>query len=250
MNNKTFWLSIAAVLASFAGGFLLANSLNRKDLSALRSENENLKKAQSERAAENSETALSGEEIKKKIAEADANPTNLDFQKNLGFALYNYASMKRDADLLREVSRLLTRVYEGNPKDYQALTTLGDTDFNIGYFTKDDDKMQKARVFYQKALEQKSNDVEVRTDLGLTYFLANPPEAERAIEELQKSLQINPKHEKTLQAMIQALNSQNKQSEAEKYAARLRQVNPKNSFLSENETVAPLAENENIQKER
>jgi tetratricopeptide (TPR) repeat protein len=246
MNNKTFLLSIVAVLASFAGGFLLANSLNRSDLNALRAENENLKKTQNDWAAENSELSLSDKEIKKKIAEADENPTDFAFQKNLGFALYNYASMKQDVDLLGEVSRLLARVYANNPKDYQALVTLGDIDFNIGYFTKNNDNLQKARGFYQKALEQKTNDVEVRTDLGLTYLWSNPSEAERAVEEFQKSLQSNPKHEKTLQAMAQALNSQNKQEEAEKYTARLREVNPKNPFL--NESVMPLAENKSNQK--
>jgi tetratricopeptide (TPR) repeat protein len=248
MNNKTFWLSIVAVLASFAGGFLVANSLNRKDLTALRAENENLKKAQNEVEASRAEMTLSDEEIKKRIAEADENPTDLTFQKNLGFALYNYASMKQDADLLGDVSRLLKRVYENNPNDYKALVTLGDIDFDIGYFTKNNDNFQKARGFYQKALEQKSNDVEVRTDLGLTYLWANPPEAERAVNEFQKSLEINPKHEKTLQAMVQALNSQNKRVEVEKYTARLRQANPKNPSLNENESVMPLAENKSNQK--
>ena len=239
---------MVAVLASFAGGFLLANSLNRNDLTALRAENENLKKTQNDWAAENSDSVLSSEEIKKKIAEADENPTDFAFQKNLGFALYNYASMKQDADLLREVSRLLTRVYANNPNDYQTLVTLGDIDFNVGYSTKNSDNLQKARAFYQKALERKPNDFEVRTDFGLTYLWANPPETERAVEEFQKSLLANPKHEKTLQFIAQALESENKLDEAKKYTARLRQVNPKNPFLGENESVMPLAENKGNQK--
>jgi len=96
--------------------------------------------------------------------------------------------------------------------------------------------LQKAREFYRTALEQRPDDADVRTDLGLTYFLTNPPENDVAIGEFQKSLQINPKHEKTLQATAQLLLSQNKTEEAEKYIVRLKDVNSNNQFLPELES--------------
>lgn len=242
MNKKAFWLSIVAVLASFIGGFLIANSLNRNELNTLRSENENLKNVQNETNQQEEELSLSDEEIKRKIIEADQNPTNISFQKNLGLALYNYASMKQNVELLLEVSRLLTRVYENNPKDYDALVTLGNINFDIGYFGKNNENLQKARVFYEKALEQKPNDENVRTDLGLTYFLSNPAQTDQAVIEFQKSLEINPKQEKTLEAIIQALLSENKKDEADKYITKLKEVNPNNQILSS--LNATLLENE------
>ncbi len=248
MNKKVFWLSIVAVLASFAGGFLIANSLNRNELNALRDENENLKNAQNQTNQTEEELTLSDEEIKRKIIEADQNPTNFSFQKNLGLALYNYASMKQNVELLVEVSRLLNRVYENNPKDYEALVMMGNINFDIGYFGKNNENFQKARVFYEKALEQKPNDENVLTDLGLTYFLSNPPQTERAIVEFQKSLQQNPKDEKTLQVIIQALLSQNKKEEAEKYMARLKEVNPNNQILS-SQNPQPIQDEEIFQKQ-
>lgn len=248
MNKKMFWLSIVAVIASFIGGFFTANSLNRKDLSALRVENENLKKNRTASSQSDEELSLTDEEIRAKISEADRNPNNLAFQKNLGLALYNYAAMKQNAELLAEVSRLLTRVYENNPNDYEAIVTLGNINFDIGYFNKNNENLKKARGFYQKALEQKPKDADVQTDLGLTYFLSNPPETDAAIVDFKKSLQTNPKHEKTLQVIIQALLSQNKQDEAEKYIARLREINPNNQILT---TVKePVAQTEdNLQKQ-
>lgn len=248
MNKRFFTLSILAVLLSFAGGFLVANSLNRTDLNALRAENENLKRTQSETVQASEEGSLSDGEIRRKIAEADANPTNISFQKNLGLALYNYASMKQNADLLREVSRLVTRVYEKNPDDYEAAVALGNINFDLAYIDKNNGNFQRAREFYQTALDKKPDDADTRTDLGLTYFLSSPPETERAIAEFQKSLKANPKNEKTLTALVQAYQSLNKKDEAEKYAAQLKQINPGSEILS-NANFSPETENESEQKQ-
>ena len=236
MNGKVFWLSIVAVIVSFIGGFLVANTLNRNDLNALRAENDRLKNSQTEAKQNESQLTLSDDEIRERIAEADRNPTNYAFQKNLGLALYRYAAMKQDAQMLLEVGRLLNRAYENNRQDYDVTVALGNIYFDIGYFQKDNSQFQKAREFYQKALEQKSNDAAVRTDLGLTYFLSDPPENERAIAEFQKSLQINPKHEKTLQVMAQIMLSQNKSEEAEKFTSRLKEVNSNNQTIPELES--------------
>ncbi len=236
MNGKLFWLSIIVVVVSFLGGFLLANALNRNELSSLRAENERLAKSTKQTGQSASELVLSEEEIREKIAEADRNPKNFAFQKNLGLALYRYAAMKQDAELLAEVGRILTRAFENNRQDYETGVTLGNIFFDIGYFKKDNGQFQKAREFYRTALEQRPDDADVRTDLGLTYFLTNPPENDVAIGEFQKSLQINPKHEKTLQATAQLLLSQNKTEEAEKYIVRLKDVNSNNQFLPELES--------------
>lgn len=236
MNGKVLWLSIAAVVVSFVGGFLLANSLNRTELNNLRGDNERLKTSQNEPNQTPGGLALSDEEIREKIAEADRSPNNFAFQKNLGLALYRYAAMKQDAELLAEVGRLLSRAYEIDKNDFDVTTTLGNIYFDIGYFKKDNEQFQKARDFYSMALRQKPNDVDVRTDLGLTYFLTTPPENEKAVGEFQKSLQINPKHEKTLQVLTQTLLSQNNTVEAEKYLAKLKEVNSSNQFLNELES--------------
>ena len=236
MNGKLFWLTAIAVIVSFLGGFLLANALNRNELNSLRAENERLAKSTNQSSQNESEIVLSDEEIRQKIAEADRNPKNFAFQKNLGLALYRYAAMKQDAELLAEVGKILTRAFEINRQDYDVAVTLGNIFFDIGYFKKDNAQFQKAREFYQIALEQRQNDADVRTDLGLTYFLSVPPENSAAMSEFQKSLQINPKHEKTLQVMTQLLLSQKKIEEAEKYIVRLKDVNSSNQFLPELES--------------
>lgn len=233
MKTKVLLVSIAAVIVSFIGGFLLANALNRKELDLLRAENERLKTSQSTDRQDESENALSDDEIARKISEADRNPNDFNFQKSLGLALYRYAAVKKDTKTLEDVARLLTRANAINSKDYDVIVGLGNLYFDIGYFKKDNENLKKARLFYQQALEQKNGDVDVRTDLGLTYFLTNPPETDKAIAEFQKSLQTNTKHEKTVQVLTQALISENKTKEAEKYLELLKSINQNNMNLTE-----------------
>lgn len=236
MNGKVLWLSIIAVIISFAGGFLLANALNRNEMTELRAENGRLTSAAADSKQNESGVSLSEEEVRDRIAEADKNPNDAAFQKNLGLALYRYAAMKQDANLLAEVGRLLNRAYQSNPKDYDVVVGLGNIFFDIGYFKKDNAQFEKSREFYQKALAEKPSDIDVRTDFGLTYFLSNPPEYDKAIAEFQKSLQVNPKHEKSLQVTAQTLLAQNKVAEAEKFVARLREANVNNQYLTQLET--------------
>lgn len=243
MKNKVLLLSFVGVIASFLGGFLLANALNRNEINSLRAENERLKNTQNASPTNDSENNLTDDEIAQKIAEADRNPNNFAFQKGLGLALYRYSTVKQDTNLLEDVARLLKRANELNPKDYDVIVALGNLYFDFGYAKKDNDEFQRAREFYQTALAQKSNDADVRTDLGLTYFLANPPESDRAVAEFQKSLQIDPKHEKTLQVLTQALLSENKTKEAEKYLEILKTVNQNNDGLPE--LTAQLAQKKN-----
>ena len=226
MNTKFLTLSIVAVLLSFIGGFLLANSLNRSEINTLRAENERLKQNPIGAGANPSEQGLSDEEIREKIAEADRNPNNFSYQRNLGLALYRYGAMKQDAELIGQSTRLLQRAYDNNPKDYDVVVALGNGYYDIGYFKKDESSFARGREFYRKALDQKPNDADVRTDLGLSFYLTTPPDYAQAAVELNKALEANPKHERALQFLTQTLLRQNKRDEAEKFHTRLREINP------------------------
>jgi tetratricopeptide (TPR) repeat protein len=236
MNSKSLWISIVAVVLSFAGGFILANALNRSEMDGLRAENARLKTDSGDLSENESETALSEDEIRRRINEAEQNPTNFSFQKNLGLALYRYAAMKQDAVMLSEVEKILNRAHRLNEKDNDVLVALGNLQFDFGYFKKSNEGFVKAREYYAKALEQNPNDVDVRTDLGLTYFLANPPQLEKAIAEFKISLENNPKHEKTLQFLTQSYIKTGNTPQAEIYLARLKEINPQTPNLEDFQT--------------
>jgi tetratricopeptide (TPR) repeat protein len=206
------------------------------ELDALRAENTRLKSEPLKSEQNQSELALTETEIRTKIEEADRNPTDFSFQKNLGLALYRYAAMKQDTVLLAEIEKILKRAYDLNDKDNEVTVALGNLQFDLGYLKKKNENFEKAREYYLKALERNPKDVNVRTDYGLTFFLQNPPVHEKAIAEFRKSLEDNPKHERTLQFLTQALLQTGNTAEAEAHLAVLKELNPKTPNLAELQT--------------
>lgn len=243
MSKKALIVSILAVFISFLGGFFFSNAFNRQEISNLQAEVGRLKNASPAPDEDNSQTALTTEEIRQKIGEADSNPGNIEFQKNLGVALYRYASMKQDAELLPDAARLLERVHERNPNDYNTILTLAGLYADFSQIKNDGDAARKSRELYQKALAIKPNDADARTDLGASFLSGSPPEYEKAIAEFQKSLQINPKDERTLEFITRALANAGKNREAEIYAGKLREINPKNEALPDLETLLAQGKN-------
>jgi tetratricopeptide (TPR) repeat protein len=229
--------SILAVLLSFAGGFLIANSFNRSELESLRAENDRLKANIAETTNKAAEFTLSDEEIKARIAEADSKPSNLKFNRDLGIGLYRYGVIKKDVAILSEAVRLLNRVNAADPKDVNAAVTLGHAHFDIATFGKEPARFKTAREIYTKALELKPRDADVLTDIALTYFLEEPPNLTAAATEFQKALAIDSKNERALQFYTQTLWQSGNTDEAAKSLAKLKEINSSNSAVAELEAM-------------
>jgi tetratricopeptide (TPR) repeat protein len=220
---------VIAILVSFCTGFLVANSFNRKEMTQLETELANLKNE----VKDNPQQTLSNEEIRKKITEADSNPQNLEFQKSLGMALYQYANLKNDVALLDDVSRLLTRANSIENSDLELIATLGNLNFDMAVAKGDNKSFSESRKFYEKALKIKPDNVEIRTNLASSYLLQSPSEVEKAIEEFKKTLEINQEFETALAGIIQAFIMQNNTSEADKYLGKLKSLNSGNASISD-----------------
>ncbi|MBX3299143.1 MAG: tetratricopeptide repeat protein [Acidobacteria bacterium] len=233
MNSKTVGVGVIALLIGLAAGFLLANSLNRTEILAL--------KAQVDRGTANPTTGqpdggnandlLDPEEIKAKIAQADADPENITFQKNLGGALYRYGAMRKDTALIEQAKRLLERAHALDKEDYQIIVDLGNAHFDIGYFKKDKESLKRSRELYDLALKKKPEDADVRTDLALTYFLQEPADLAKAAAEFESALRSDPKQERALQYLAQTLIRAGDFDKARESVAKLRALNPKNESI-------------------
>ena len=225
MHKNTILFVIIAAFAGFVGGFWLANSINRSAANTAISQkppaNSNSNSLQTK-----GEPDLTDDELKAKIAEADKNPGNFAFQKELGIALYRYAAMKQDPSVLAESARILDRANSLNSKNFDVLVAAGNAHFDIGFAKKDAAQYQKAREIYTRVLEIKPGDADVSTDLGLTYFLQEPPSYDKAVAQLQKVSDANPKHTRSLQFLVRVFVKQNKLPEAEKALAKLKGIDP------------------------
>lgn len=226
MHRNTLAFVIAAALGGFVAGFWLANSINRTAPTTATVTSSNSTSA-------NSQTELSEAEIREKIAEADANPTNVAFQRGLGVSLYRYAAMKQDVGLLADSARVLERANSLDPKDFDVVVALGNAHFDIGFYKKDFASFQKARDIYNKALVLRPGEPDVTTDLGLTYYLQEPPDNAKAAAELEKVSKSKPDHDRSLQFLVRVYLKLERLADAEKTLAKLKTVNPGNSAIKE-----------------
>lgn len=230
MYRNTVKFVIAAALGGFIGGFWLANSINRSAINSLATPG-GVSSNVAQQPAANED--LSDEELLAKIAEADRNPRDFSYQKDLGIALYKYAAAKQDTNLFRQSIRVLERANSLNAKDFDVLVALGNAHFDIGFYEKSATSFQTARDVYTRALALKPDDADVKTDFALTYFLQEPPAYDKAAAGLNKVMASNPTHQRSMQFLVRTYVKQNKLADAEKTLARMRELNSSNPVIPE-----------------
>jgi tetratricopeptide (TPR) repeat protein len=235
MDKNTVLYVIAALLLGFIGGFLLANAMNRSEISAMRSQAvvQPATSANSSPSSDTSEPSLSDDEIKAKLAEADRDPTNFKYQKDLGTALYKYASMKDLPDLLPDVVRLLERADLLNNKDADVIVALGDAHFDLGFQTRNAAEFEKARETYARALAIRPEDAEVQTDNAITWFVQPKPDYQKAASGLEKVVAANPKHTRSMQFLAQTYIKIGRTADAQKVLDKIKAVDPNDRSIPE-----------------
>lgn len=236
MNIRNLLFLAAGLLAGFVLGFILANSTSRREGASPQAATSGAPSATSDAGDKASAQQLSEKEIREAIQTTDARADDIELQKRFGLALYAYANQTRDPRYLPDAVRFLKRAVEANPNDSSTTVSLANALFDLGQLG-EASRFNEARPYYQKALEMNPNDVNVRTDLGLTYYFGEPSDPQSAIREYRKSLEIDPRHEQTLQNLATALIKTGNRKEAEKTIATLRSVNPKNTALPDLEAL-------------
>ena len=231
MKQISIWVTFLSVIAAFAGGFWLANYLNRSEITSLRSSGEQSRSDLEETNRSTQELTLSNAEIDTKLKEAEQNAGNFSFQKGLGLGLYRYGAMRQDKAIIEKAIPVIERANALDPSDVDVLVGLGNAYFDMGYFGKENKDFETARTYYAKALVKRPRDVEIITDLGLTFYLQQPPKYDEALAEFERALSIEPKHEKTLDFTIRTLSSLRK--DTKEYVERLRSINPNSAVLND-----------------
>jgi tetratricopeptide (TPR) repeat protein len=152
------------------------------------------------------------------LQQAQAEPDNFDAQMQA--AAVQYQNRRFD-----EAIQLLTRANQLRPDNYEAIVALGNTNFDAGRY-------EVAEKWYTSALAKNPKDVNVRTDLGLSFMFREPADYDRAIKEFRQSLADDPNHEQTLQNLVVALTKKGNYDEADATLKKLALVNPSNPSMT------------------
>ncbi|HEX8473567.1 MAG TPA: tetratricopeptide repeat protein [Pyrinomonadaceae bacterium] len=228
MTKENILFSIIGVLLGFIVGFIFTNSVNQRSVAPRVATSAVAAGGESNTNLPPDHPTLPMNAVKDQQAletvagelSRRAREANDDFDAQLKASEASYQAGRTD-----EALSFLQRANELKPDDYQVLVTLGNVNYDAGRY-------ETAGRWYSEALIKKPDDISVRTDLGLTYFLRQPPDIERALNEFRRSLELDPQHEQTLQNAVVVLTRKGDVREAETMLARLEKVNPSNETLA------------------
>jgi len=148
----------------------------------------------------------------------------------------DYEAQMTAADLYYQIQRFedAAKFYEAavklKPAEAEPLIKAGNAYFDAENYT-------EAEKWYVLALAKEPKNINVRTDLGLTFFLREPRDVERAIKEYKQSLAIDPDHEVTLQNLALAYGENGDKESLRTTIEKLKKINPKNPAVLKAEGV-------------
>lgn len=223
MGQKTLIGTCAGLVAGLAIGFAGANYINRTEPAGTPVGNVPPTAAvpaspQQPGQPNSNQVGMMGD-VQTTLDNAKANPKDAEAQIK---AADLYLEIQRYDDALQFYSKAA----ELKPDSFEA-------NANIGQIYMGKKEFVKAGEFYAKALEVNKTDAGLRSDLGLTFYLREPPDSKRAIKEYKRALEIDPNHEAALQNLTVALKGIGEKEEYSQVIVRLRKVNPNNPALKE-----------------
>ena len=181
MKKDNILFGIIGLLVGLIVGFIATNQLNRI-------ENNQVKPvttaANTLPTSQPSNTKAALPAVAESIEAADKNPEDFLAQLKAGEMFARINNFPKAIEYFERANKI-------RPDDYRTLVLLG----NATYDSKD---WEKSASWYEKALFMKPDDVDVRTDFGVTFVNRQTPDYQRAIKEFLTSLKTNPNHDPTL----------------------------------------------------
>jgi len=225
------------VLGLFIGlvaGFVVTNYLNRPEFApaaSTASAGPNQSSAPGAPGANAEQPQISDDELQHIIQVVDSKPEDYNAQFGLGEFLMREKQQPLDAIKYYERANKL------KPTEIKPIVGLADAHLDAAASVSDaakrNEMLEKATSYYTKALEIEPDNVNFRTDMGLSYFFREPPQADKAIAEYRKSLAIDPKHQITLLNLTIAQMKKGDVAGAEQSLGQLEAVNPQHPRIAQ-----------------
>ena len=218
MTKENILFVIVGLLGGLIIGFVFANSVNQKaavPITGTSVQNANM-------PAGHPEVPGTGgamqPEVQAAIDLARKEPDNVDAQLKAAELYYQIQRFEGALEFLKRANQL-------KPDNREVIVHLGNAYFDMG-------KYEDAGKWYMSALAKKADDVNVRTDLGLTFVFRDKPDYDRAIQEFQRSLALDPNHPQTLQNLTVAYTKKGDASQANQTLTTLEVLDPTNESIA------------------
>jgi cytochrome c-type biogenesis protein CcmH/NrfG len=125
----------------------------------------------------------------------------------------------RDEQQLKAAADAAARAAKDAPQNFDAQIKAAEAYMELGGFG-------DAADFLARANALRPDDLNVRSELAVTYFMATPPQRDKAIAELRRNLESDPGHVPSLHNLIRMLLETKRLDEAEATLEKLEKVKP------------------------
>jgi tetratricopeptide (TPR) repeat protein len=204
---------IAGLILGLTIGFFAANAINR---------NASLQPSAANTAtiAANGQTTTGAviPDVAEAIAKANSEPQNLEAQLKVADMYWKINKFDMAAEFYQ-------RAVEIKPADFALNIKLANAYFEGRQF-------ENAEKYYSKALEIDPANIDARTDLGTTFVERQTPDLDRAMQEFEKVLAIDPKHQPTLYNMAVIYSKKGDTGNVGKMLARLEAIDPSSRYVT------------------
>ena len=212
---------IAGLVVGLSVGFFAANRINQNAMKA-RSEAPPLPASVMNGTADanSMQQPAAGMQpvVAAAIERAKAEPENIVAQLQAGDMYSRINSFEKAKEYYDKAAAIGSKDFEGNIQIANAY-------FDIKQF-------ELAGNFYSKALEINPNDVNARTDLGTTYVERPDHNIDQGIDEFQRSLKLDPRHEPTLYNLGIAYYRKGDVENSRKTLATLESIDPSSKLAA------------------
>lgn len=230
MNKSILMSGMLGLIVGLVIGFMGANSINKtaydrqpaaSNSTSAPGSNPPLPKDHPPIGTNSGEQGGPRPEVAAAIEKAKAQPQDYEAQMTAADLYYQIERFDEAATFYESAAKL-------KPAAAEPMIKAGNA-----YF--DAEKYEHAEKWYVLALQKEPKNIIVRTDLGLTFYLRDPRDMERAIKEYKTSLGIDPDHEITLQNLAVAYKEKDDEGNFRSTLERLKKVNPANPFVTKTE---------------
>lgn len=220
MTKENILFIIIGLLGGFMTGFFFANSVNQGAATVAASSQPGMQQGAGLPSGHPAVPGAAGgaiPEVQAAIDKAKQNPN--DFESQMKAAELYYQIQRFDG-----ATEFLKRANELQPDNYDVLVNLGNSYFDASRY-------EDAEKTYAKALDKKQDDLNVRTDMGLTFLFRDPPAYDKAITEFKRVLDADPGQVQALQNLTVAYTKKSDKQSASATLARLEQADGANEAI-------------------
>jgi tetratricopeptide (TPR) repeat protein len=165
-------------------------------------------------------------EVAATIEKAKNNPKDYEAQVAAARVFYQI-------NRFAEAVEYLEKAYAINPTEIAKAGALG----FIGQYYFDQKKYAEAEEWLNKAIAADPKDADVHVILAETFMQRQPPQPDKAIQDLQKAIQLNPKNAHAFGHMVEAYALKKDAKLAEDALNKLKEVEPTNNRISVLQTL-------------